>query len=85
MCVVCPKCGGPTGPLNTVLLRGERQISRDLARACRVVLTYLDRLEDGVDEDDPLKALRRKFHGPLRDMLKPAIAAYNEAHSEEKV
>lgn len=46
----------------------------DLLSACRVVTAYLDNLENGCDEADPLTIARRTFHAPLRAALNPAIA-----------
>ena len=44
----------------------------ELLEACRIVLTYLDSLEDKADHS--LAQLRRQFHAPLRAALEPAIA-----------
>lgn len=41
--------------------------------ACETVIAYLDQLELGLPDDDPLIELRRKVHKPLRDKLEPAI------------
>jgi hypothetical protein len=61
-----------------------REVRNDLLEACRVVIAFLDRLEDSADEDasveaaisrDPtLSSLRRLVHAPLRAALEPAIA-----------
>jgi|SRR5579872_1296012 len=42
--------------------------------ACKVVLEFLDKLENGTPEGDRLRTLRREFHAPLRAALEPAIA-----------
>jgi hypothetical protein len=46
----------------------------DLLKACKTVAAFLDRLDEGLPADDPLRKLRRAVHKPLWDVLNPAIA-----------
>lgn len=46
----------------------------DLYEACRFIKNYLDRLENALPSDDPLKKLRREFHAPLHAKLDAALA-----------
>lgn len=46
----------------------------ELLEACKVVKAFLDKLEDGTDKNDPLAAIRKRIHAPLRAALEPAIA-----------
>lgn len=61
--LVCLKCnwtkGDPTGPPS-------------LLEACKKALAFFDRCR--AEEDDPLRALQDKFHGPIRESLREAIA-----------
>jgi hypothetical protein len=60
----------------------EQQIARvklmaaapDLPEACVTVKRFLDDLENGGDEGDPLRAIRRRVHAALRIKLEPVIA-----------
>lgn len=49
----------------------EIELITELHNACEFVSDFLDRLE--THEDDPLTAIRRRVHKPLRDALNPAI------------
>jgi len=46
----------------------------ELLKACLVVTEFLNALEAGVTEHDPLRRLRLRIHAPLRAALDPAIA-----------
>ena len=46
-----------------------------LVEACRFVKGFLNRLEDGSTEDDPLYVMRRKVHAPLHEKLDIALEA----------
>jgi len=56
-----------------------------LARAVRVQLDFLDRLEEATGEDDPLLKLRVKIHAPLRAAMETALAAYNVRYPHDQV
>ena len=45
-----------------------------LLEACKAVVKYLESLERGTPEDDALSAIRRIYHKPLLDKLRPAVA-----------
>jgi hypothetical protein len=45
----------------------------DLLHACQVVKKFLDKLEEGTDEGDPLKAIRRRTLAPLHEALDAAL------------
>jgi hypothetical protein len=60
-------------------IRAEREVQEDLVQACTAVLEFMDGLERGTAPDDPLLALRRRIHGPLRSKLKAALAKAGRA------
>src|SRR4051812_31843095 len=45
----------------------------NLLKACKVVAAYLDALDSGTPEGDPLRIVRNAYHAPLRSVLDPAI------------
>lgn len=46
----------------------------ELLNACTFVKSFLAKLEDGTSPDDPLRAVRKKFHAPLHAVLDSAIS-----------
>lgn len=57
----------------------DTEIIRDLTDALRAVKEFFLRLEDGCPADDPLTALRKRFHAPVHKILDGAIAKGEEA------
>lgn len=56
------------------IINAATDVNEQLLDACLTVRAFLDRLEEGTHPDDPLLALRRRFHAPMREKLEPAIA-----------
>jgi len=56
-----------------------------LIQACQTLKTFLNKLEDGTEPDDPLTALRKQFHAPLHSALDAALnfRATRSANAEE--
>jgi hypothetical protein len=46
----------------------------ELLEACQIVLAYLDKLEFGIEDNDPLREIRQRCHAPLRAALETAIS-----------
>lgn len=56
----------------TIIYRAAATDSKAL-KACRVVKEVLNELEAGTDRDDPLRAIRERFHAPLHKVLDEAL------------
>lgn len=55
------------------ILKDLQQQNTRLREACEFVTAFLYRLENGADENDPIREMRRKVHAPLRAKLKSAL------------
>jgi hypothetical protein len=69
LCAVC-------GSRNHVAPDHERlnDAAPDLLEACRFVKAFFQKLEDNTDDNDPLLAIRQRFHAPVHKVLDAAIA-----------
>jgi hypothetical protein len=71
-CVICTLCGGPTGPMNSVLLREEKALSKTLALA----------LKKRVQERHGCCCAGRCKECEIEES---ALAQYNAANMQERV
>lgn len=63
----------PNGGLEQTANAALISAAPELLDACSAVLRYLDRLEEGLQPTDPIRAVREQFHAPFRNKLEPAI------------
>jgi hypothetical protein len=59
---------------DTQPIRNDAEVTRLALHACKLVTDFLNSLE-GLLEDDPLLAVRRRIHAPLRQALNDALNA----------
>lgn len=72
--IVAEVLGGGTGKVEMHPNARLIAAAPDLLKACKLVEEFLNALEAGVPADDPLRAIRRSVHAPLKAALIPAIA-----------
>ena len=60
----------PQGRANALLISA----APELLEACKFVKAFFQKLEDDTYDNDPLKALRKRFHAPVHKVLNAAIA-----------
>jgi len=56
------------------LIAESQAVNKELLEALEQVKAWFIKLEDGTEDDDPLRAIRKKYHAPIHAIMDAAIA-----------